>query len=118
MKPDRRHKIIQKLEDRCDIVDTGFVINGKPSPCHLWTGPTSGTGRGGGYGRMCLDGQTVATHIVAYTHYFGYVPRKKQIDHLCNQRSCCNPAHLELVTHLKNQRRKVARVKDKLATVS
>jgi hypothetical protein len=102
----RRNEIIERLQSRCEIVDTGFLLNEHPSPCHLWTGPTSGTGRGGNYGRMSLNGQTVATHIVAYTHYYGYVPSKKQIDHLCNQRLCCNPAHLELVTLLTNQRRR------------
>ena len=110
---DRRLTIIERLEKRCAITDTGFVLDGKPSPCHLWTGPTSGSGRGGDYGRMSLNGQTVATHIVAYTHYFGYVPSKKQIDHLCNQRRCCNPAHLELTTHLTNQRRRAKRAKAK-----
>lgn len=109
---DRRLTIIKRLEKRCAITDTGFVLDGKPSPCHLWTGPTSGTGRGGGYGRMSLNGQTVATHIVAYTHYYGYIPSKKQIDHLCNQRRCCNPAHLELTTHLTNQRRRAKRAKE------
>ncbi len=111
MNQDRRDQIIAKIESRCDIKDTGYHINNKTSPCHLWTGPTSGTGRGGGYGRMCLAGQTVATHLVVYTHYFGYIPSKKQIDHLCNQRLCCNPQHLELVTHLRNQRRRAARSK-------
>jgi len=109
MKPDRRDLIIDRIEDRCTIFDTGHHIDGKPSPCHLWTGPTSGNGRGGGYGRMSLDGQTVAVHLVVYTHYFGYIPGKKQIDHLCNRRLCCNPQHLELVTHLRNQRRRASR---------
>lgn len=107
----RRQSIIEKIQSRCAITDTGFVLNDQPSPCYLWTGPTSGTGRGGGYGRMSLSGQTVATHIVTYTHYYGYVPNKKQIDHLCNQRLCCNPAHLEMVTHTTNQRRRVSRAK-------
>ena len=103
---DRRTAIIEKIAARCDIVDMGYHLDGKPSPCHLWTGPTSGTGRGGNYGRMSLDGQTVATHIVAYTHYFGFIPGKKQIDHKCTNRLCCNPAHLEMVTHKQNQRRR------------
>lgn len=113
---DRRLLIREKIEARCSIVFTGFILNGKPSPCHIWTGPTSGTGRGGGYGRMSLDGQTVATHIVTFVNYFGFVPSKKQIDHLCNQRLCCNPAHLEMVTHLKNQRRRAARAKERKKT--
>ncbi len=113
----QRESIIEKIESRCEIKDTGFILNDKPSPCHLWTGPSSGTGKGGGYGRMSLFGQTVAVHLVAYTHYFGYIPGKKQIDHLCNNRLCCNPAHLEMVTHLENQRRRVARRKNE-ATLS
>lgn len=111
MKKERRITIIEKIEARCDIVDTGFVIGMKASPCHLWSGPTSGTGRGGGYGRMSLDGHTVAVHLVVFTHYFGYIPGNKQVDHLCNQRLCCNPQHLELVTHLTNQKRRAARTK-------
>ena len=107
----RRETIIQRILNRCDIIDLGHVINDKPSPCHIWTGPTSGAGRGGGYGRMKLDGQTVATHLVAFVHFFGYLPSKKQVDHLCNNRLCCNPQHLELVTHLENQKRRAARVK-------
>lgn len=102
----RRMTIIEKIEARCDILDTGFFIDGQPSPCHLWTGPTSGNGRGGGYGRMSLDRQTVAVHLVAFTHYHGYIPGKKQVDHKCFQRLCCNPMHLELVTHLQNQKRR------------
>ena len=107
----RRDQILDRIEARCRIEDTGFVLDDKPSPCHLWTGPDSGTGRGGGYGRMSLDGQTVAVHLVVYTHYYGYIPGKKQIDHKCNQRLCCNPAHLQMVTHLKNQRLRAKRTK-------
>ena len=110
----RRDEIIQRIEARCDIVDKGFHINNKASPCHLWTGPTSGTGRGGGYGRISVNGITVATHIVVFTHYHGYIPPSRQVDHLCNQRLCCNPQHLEIVTHLKNQHRRAKRTKEKL----
>ncbi len=78
-----------------------------PSGCWLWTGPHSGSnGRGHSYPRMCLDGQTVAVHRVVYTHYYGYVPGKKQIDHTCKNRCCVNPDHLEMVTHKENQRRR------------
>jgi hypothetical protein len=103
---DRRTEIILRIEERCVIVDNGFVLDDKPSPCHIWAGPDSGTGRGGGYGRMSLGSQTVAVHLVVYTHYYGYIPGKKQVDHLCRHRLCCNPAHLDLTTHLTNQRRK------------
>lgn len=107
----RREDILLRLDARTDIRDLGHVIDGIPSPCFIWTGPTSGTGRGGGYGRMSLDGQTVAVHLVAYTHFFGYIPSKKQVDHLCCNRLCWNPAHLDLVTHLENQKRRDNRLK-------
>lgn len=110
----RRETIMLRIHERVDVQDLGFILDGKPSPCHIWTGPDSGTGRGGGYGRMSLNSQTVAVHIVVYTHYYGYVPGKKQVDHKCNQRLCCNPAHLELVSHLKNQRLRAQRAKDKV----
>ena len=97
----RREKVIGKIMARVEInEETG---------CWEWQGPTSGDGRGGGYGRMCLDGQTVAVHLVAYAHYHGYIPGKKQVDHLCENRLCCNPNHLELVTHLEKQRRRTHR---------
>uniref|UniRef100_A0AAU6VZF5 HNH endonuclease n=1 Tax=Pseudomonas phage Arace01 TaxID=3138526 RepID=A0AAU6VZF5_9VIRU len=109
---DRRNEIILRIHERVQVVDMGFVLDGKPSPCHIWQGSDSGTGRGGGYGRMSLNGETAAVHRVVYTHYFGYIPAKKQIDHRCNNRACCNPAHLELVSHLRNQRLRAKRAKE------
>lgn len=105
----RRMKIMERIAARIVVEDRGYVIKNRPSPCHIWTGSDSGTGRGGGYGRISIGGQTAAVHIVVYTHYYGYIPSKKQVDHLCNQRACCNPMHLELVSHLQNQKRRVKR---------
>ena len=114
----RREDILSKIEARLLVEDLGFILNGQPSPCHIWQGPTSGDGRGGGYGRMSLNGTTCAVHIVIFTNYFGYIPPKKQIDHLCNNRLCCNPAHLEMVSHLTNQRRRAKRQKELKCTRS
>lgn len=94
----RRESIIGKIMNR--------VAVDPETDCWNWQGPTSSEGRGGGYGRMSLSGQTVAVHIVSYTHFHGYVPGKKQVDHKCRNRLCCNPNHLELVTHLQNQKRR------------
>lgn len=102
----RREKTIEKIQQRLTTKDCGYL-----TPCHVWTGPTSGSGRGGGYGRMSLNSQTVAVHLVVYTHFFGYIPGKKQIDHKCNNRLCCNPDHLEMVSHKENQKRRVMRKK-------
>jgi antirestriction protein ArdC len=46
---DRRKAIFDKIMAR--------VIIDNNTGCWNWTGPTSGNGRGGGYGRMCLDSQ-------------------------------------------------------------
>lgn len=100
---DRRDRIRAKVMSRVEIVDCGHG-----TPCWLWTGPTSGDGRGGGYARMCLDGQTVAVHLVMWANEYGFIPGKKQIDHLCRQRLCVRPDHGELVTHKQNQKRRDA----------
>lgn len=105
----RRKTLIERLLARIKIMDMGYTVNGQPSLCHVWTGSHSGNGRGGQYGRISVNGITSATHIVAYTHYHGYIPCKMQVDHLCNNRLCCNPEHLELVTHQENQKRRAAR---------
>ena len=78
------------------------VVNG----CWLWQGSHSGYGRGGGYGRMSVNGCTMAVHRVSYMLEHGPIPTKRQVDHLCKNRLCCNPDHLELVTHKENQRRR------------
>ncbi len=101
----RREQIIGKIMAR--------VVVDPITECWVWQGPTSGEGRGGGYGRMCISGQTVAVHIASYTHFYGYVPGTKQVDHKCQTRLCCNPLHLELVTHLQNQRRRAKARKTK-----
>lgn len=96
-RPDRRDAIIGKLADKTVMNSAG---------CWVWTGPTSGNGRGGGYGRVSINGQTCAVHIVAYTHFFGYIPGNREVDHVCTCRACWNPAHLRLVTRSRNERLK------------
>lgn len=108
MEKNRRKTLIERLLARIKIMDMGYTVNGQPSLCHIWTGSHSGNGRGGQYGRISVNGITSATHIVAYTHYHGYIPCRMQIDHLCENRLCCNPEHLEMVTHQENQKRRAA----------
>ncbi|NTJ63809.1 HNH endonuclease [Agrobacterium rhizogenes] len=95
----RRDQIRARIMERvCIDPNTG---------CWRWMGSTSGDkGRGKDYPRMSLSGQTVAVHIVMFTNEHGYVPGRKQLDHTCRNRRCVNPAHLEIVTHKENQRRR------------
>lgn len=101
----RRESIRQRIFKRCE------VRRGELGECWLWTGPTSGKGRGGGYGRAKLDGGTVAVHRVMFIIEYGPIPPRKQIDHKCRNRLCCNPDHLEMVTHKQNQKRRDQAVK-------
>ena len=106
----RKQRVMTKVLAKVEVSRVHFY---EGTPCWDWQGPCSGNGRGGKYPRMSLDGQTVAVHRVTYTDKFGYVPGKKQIDHLCNRRCCVNPDHLEMVTHKENQRRRDKRIIDK-----
>lgn len=52
-----------------------------------------------GYGRITIDGKTgLYAHRVSYEAFVGPIPDGLHIDHLCRNRACCNPEHLEPVT--------------------
>lgn len=61
-----------------------------------------------GYGTVSLgsraDGRDY-THRVTYRSLVGDIPPTLDIDHLCRNRRCCNPAHLEPVTRQVNVQR-------------
>jgi hypothetical protein len=70
----------------------------------IWQGSHSGTGRGGGYGRFSFQGATCSVHRTVYAAVYGPIPPRKQVDHSCNNRLCCNPFHLVAMTHKHNQK--------------
>jgi hypothetical protein len=58
-----------------------------------------------GYGTLTLDGKTAYAHRVFYEAYVADIPQGHVLDHLCRNPSCCNPDHLQPVTHAENMRR-------------
>lgn len=67
-----------------------------PNGCWVWTAGTLL-----GYGQFRGSAETYA-HRWAYVALVGPIPEGLQLDHLCRNRACCNPAHLEPVTRKEN----------------
>ena len=70
--------------------------------CWIYTGYTDRRGYGkasDGHGTPRL------AHRLTYEFYVGPVPPGLELDHLCRRPACCNPAHLDPVTHLVNVQR-------------
>lgn len=62
--------------------------------CWMWTGVLNP----GGYGDFSVGRKHVGAHRTAYEQFVGRIPDGLHLDHLCRNRACCNPAHLEPVT--------------------
>lgn len=55
-----------------------------------------------GYGVLGVEGRTLYAHRYVYERLVGPIPAGLVIDHLCRNRACCNPEHLEPVTQREN----------------
>jgi len=72
--------------------------------CWVWTGTLDRDG----YGKVKESGRSFAAHRAVYEALVGPIPDGLQLDHLCRNRSCVNPSHLDPVTHAENCRRAAA----------
>lgn len=73
----------------------------KTDGCWLWRGSINSDG----YGSFKIKGRTVKAHGYPWEKKNGQVPRGLELDHLCRNRACVRPDHLEPVTHAVNVQR-------------
>lgn len=66
--------------------------------CWRWTAARDTTG----YGRIVYERKLWPAHRLVYTLLVGEVPRGLVLDHLCRNRWCVNPYHLDPVTDAVN----------------
>jgi hypothetical protein len=79
----------ERLRDRVVIGDGG-----------CWE--LHGTRNSSGYAWHTVNGRKVLAHRFSYESFVGPIPLGLEIDHLCRNRICCNPEHLEPVTRVEN----------------
>lgn len=70
--------------------------------CWIWTAGTTGKT---GYGAFHDGTRSITAHKFVYELLVGPTPDGMELDHLCRVRLCCNPDHLEPVTHAVNTAR-------------
>jgi hypothetical protein len=78
-------------------LDFWASIDISSSGCWEWQGYVNRSGYGQFRGKYA--------HRGSYEMFRGPIPQGLEIDHLCRNRKCVNPAHLEAVTQKENQLR-------------
>jgi len=69
--------------------------------CWDWYGGISSSG----YGNYAIDRKSYGAHRVVFEKYKSKIPTGMDLDHICKNRACVNPNHLEVVSRKENIRR-------------
>lgn len=80
--------------------------------CWTWTGAGRGGhqpwDKGGDYGHLKIANINFYVHHVVLWLVRRRIPRGHVVDHVCRNRRCVNPLHVEVVTAAENHRRSVS----------
>lgn len=82
--------------------------------CWVWQNRVNAVG----YGCLVIGGTFWLAHRLSYTLFVGDIPKGKEIDHLCRNRACCNPKHLEPITRRENLARSPIIIWEKRAALT
>ena len=80
-------------------------VRRSPTGCLLWRRSLQSNG----YAQMRVRGRLFLAHRLAYELAAGPIPEGLELDHVCGNRHCVEPTHVQPVTHAEHMRRTAAR---------